>query len=82
MPQSKRTYVLPDATVERFERKVPAGSRSAVLAHLIDDWLEEERLRGLRQEIAEGCHDMADVYLELEADFHPLEEEVHRGIPE
>jgi len=30
----------------------------------------------LRQEIVQGCQDMAEVYLEVEREYHPLVEEV------
>jgi len=34
----------------------------------------------LRQEIVGGCREMADVYLAVEREYHPLEEEVHRAL--
>jgi hypothetical protein len=80
MRLKKRTYALPLETIARFEERVEAGRRSAVVAHLLRDWLaEQERLR-LRQEIIKGCRDMADLYLEIEREYHPLEEEVHRAL--
>jgi nitrate/TMAO reductase-like tetraheme cytochrome c subunit len=39
-------------------------------------WLDEQRREQLRREIIEGCHEMADVYLEIEQEYHPLEKEV------
>jgi hypothetical protein len=80
MRLKKRTYALPLETVARFEERVEAGRRSSVVAGLLRDWLaEQERLR-LRQEIIEGCRDMANLYLEIEREYHPLEEEVHRAV--
>ena len=32
----------------------------------------------LRRDIIEGCREMADVHLETEREYHPLEEEVER----
>ena len=33
----------------------------------------------IRQLIIEGCEDMAEIYLEMEKEFHPLEEEAAIG---
>jgi hypothetical protein len=30
--------------------------------------------------VIEGCREMADIYLEVEREYHPLEEEVHRAL--
>jgi hypothetical protein len=82
MGLTKRTYALPSDTVSKFEESIPSGQRSAVVAQLLRDWLaEKERLR-LRQEIIEGCRDMAEIYLQVEKEFHPLEEEVARAFGE
>jgi len=42
----------------------------------------QAELARLREEIAEGCRDMCDVLLEIEREFHPLEEEVERKNPD
>lgn len=76
----KRTYVLPDETVSAFEREVEPGRRSATVAVLIREWLEEARRRRLREEIVDGLADMAGEYLVVEREYHPLEEEVERGL--
>jgi hypothetical protein len=34
----------------------------------------------LRQEIIRGCREMAEVYLAIEKEYHPLEEEVHKAL--
>jgi hypothetical protein len=80
MHLSKRTYSLPGPTLESFEQVVPAGERSALVAALLKEWLERRRRDQLRRRIAEGCKDMAEVYLDIERAFHPLEEEVHRAL--
>lgn len=58
----------------------PAEFRKA-RARLIDE-LESatagQKREQLRAEIAEGCREMRDVYLEIEKEYHPLEEEVER----
>jgi hypothetical protein len=75
MPLLKRTYSLPRETLENFENAVVSGERSAVVARLLRQWLDLRERERLRREVIEGCHDMAEVYLSLERDFHPLEEE-------
>ncbi len=74
----KRTYALPPETVERFESTVAAGKRSSVIAQVVNDWLDEQQREKLRADIAEGCREMWDVYLEVEKEYAPLDEEVMR----
>ena len=78
MGLTKRTYSLPPETVERFEQSVAAGRRSAVVSRLVNDWLDEQQREQLRADVIEGCREMWDVYLEIEKEYHPLEEEVER----
>ena len=73
----KRTYVLPPDTLEQFEQEVSSGKRSAVIAELLREWLDKRRRDRLRREVLEGCREMMDVYLEVEQEYHPLDEEVH-----
>ena len=80
MGMIKRTYALPPDTLNQFERAVPSGKRSPTLAQVLRDWLERRQRSQLRREVIEGCRAMADVYLHLERDFHPLDEEVDRAI--
>ena len=76
----KRTYALPPDILQQFEQTVAAGKRSAVIAGLLHEWLDQQRQERLRRDVIEGCHEMADVYLEIEREYHPLEEEVHRAL--
>ena len=76
----KRTYVLPPDILQQFEQAVAAGKRSAVIAELLHEWLDKQRQEQLRRDVIEGCREMANVYLEIEREYHPLEEEVHRGL--
>jgi len=78
MRLQKRTYALPPETVREFDEVVQPGRRSSVLANLMQTWLDERRRARLREAVIEGCQDMADTYLEIERDYHPLEEEVQR----
>jgi metal-responsive CopG/Arc/MetJ family transcriptional regulator len=76
----KRTYVLPQETVAQFEQVVPARQRSATIDNLLREWLDRQRRERLRQEVIAGCEAMAEIYLAIEREYHPLEEEVHRGL--
>jgi metal-responsive CopG/Arc/MetJ family transcriptional regulator len=76
----KRTYALPHETLEQFEQAVTPGKRSAIVAQVLRDWLDKQRQEQLRHEVIEGCREMADVYLEIEQEYHPLEEEVARAL--
>ncbi len=80
MTLQKRTYTLPADTLQQFEQVVIPGKRSAIIDTLMREWLDNQRRERLRQEIIEGCEAMADVYLAIEREFHPLEEEVHRAL--
>jgi len=80
MQSLKRTYTLPADTLQRFEQAVVPGRRSATIDELLREWLDRQRRERLRQEVIEGCQAMADVYLAIERDYHPLEEEVHRAL--
>ena len=74
----KRTYALPPETVGSFEKSVPKGKRSAVLAALMQEWLRERERVRLRKEIVRGCEEMRAEYLALEGEFHSVEEEADR----
>jgi hypothetical protein len=76
----KRTYTLPPDTVTHFEHTVAAGERSALVGLLLRQWLENREREQRRQAIIEGCREMAEVYREIESEYHPLEEEVQRAL--
>ncbi|NCO34691.1 MAG: hypothetical protein AUJ92_00815 [Armatimonadetes bacterium CG2_30_59_28] len=80
MRLQKRTYALPPDTLEQFEQTVAAGKRSMVIAQILQEWLEEKRREQLRQDVIEGCQVMADVMLEIQQEFEPLDMEVWRAI--
>jgi metal-responsive CopG/Arc/MetJ family transcriptional regulator len=46
----RRTYALPRDTVEEFERAVARGQRSAVIAELMRELLQE-----IRRRVPVGC---------------------------
>ena len=76
MALTKRTYTLTPETLKRFEQTVRPGERSAMIGELIERWLAEKEKAELRRLVIEGCRDMADEMLRIEAEFHPLEEEI------
>jgi len=76
----KRTYTLPPDILRQFEQTVAMGKRSSVITELLREWLDKQRQERLRREVIEGCREMADVYLEIEQEYHPLEEEMHRAL--
>lgn len=76
---AKRTYSLPPDVVKDFEVAVPPGRRSAFVAGLLADWLEERRRSALREDIIACCKDMRDVLLETGREYYSLEEEVASG---
>jgi hypothetical protein len=80
MTTVKRTYSLPAELVRQFEERVASRKRSATLARVLGNWLEAEERRRLRAEIEEGLRDMAEEYLAIEREWHPLEEEVDRAL--
>jgi hypothetical protein len=61
----KRTYTLSAATSDQFESLVPAGQRSHVIEGLLQRELEEMRRQRLRDLVAQGLAEMADVNAEL-----------------
>ena len=79
MQTQKRTYALPQGTVEKFEQAVGSGQRSATLARLIENWLKQQQEAALERDIIEGCREMAAVYLEIQREFDPLDTEVTRA---
>ena len=78
MGSRKRTYVLPPDLLEKFEKEVEPGRRSAVITELLSRWLDERQQ--LRAHVIEGCHEMAEVMLEIERELQPLDEEIDRAL--
>jgi len=80
MGSVKRTYVLPPDLLEKFEEEVEPGRRSAVISELLRQWLDERRRQRLRTQVIEGCREMAEVMLQIEREFRPLDEEIDRAL--
>jgi len=77
---TKRTYTLPAEILAPFVHAVPAGNRSALVSGLLSQWLEAQSREQLRRDIIESGYEMAELYLETEREWHPLEEEVQRAL--
>ena len=77
---AKRTYVLPPEAVVRFGTAVRPGRRSANVTELMQAWLDEQEREALRQNIIEGCREVADVYLDAAQEWQPLDEEADRAL--
>lgn len=74
----KKTYSLPKFLVHKFENIAQKRERSNVISMLIEKWIEEKEKEKLRRQIISGCKEMSSVYLEIEREYHPLEEEAER----
>jgi hypothetical protein len=78
MSLSKRTYSLPSQLVSRFEHRLTPPERSAIVAKLIENWLDESDRNDLRREVIEGCQEMKELYLEIDRDWDRAASEVWR----
>ena len=74
----KRTFAIPSEVIGSFEQTVSPKERDLVVSKLLQLWLAEQKQ--LRREIIEGCQEMAEIYLQTEREYHPLEEEVQRDL--
>jgi hypothetical protein len=54
MALTERTHALPTEVLTPFEQAVSAGKRSALIAGLLGEWLEEQRREQLRRGSAEA----------------------------
>jgi hypothetical protein len=75
---AKRTYSLPPDVVQRFEKRLAPGDRSAFVASLIQGWLDETEREQLRRRVIEGCKEMSAVNQDLAQEWDPATEEVWR----
>ena len=80
MKLQKRTYALPIDTISKFEQSVDSGKRSAVLAGLIDQYIEGCQRAALRKDLEEGCREMWDVYLETALEWEQADDTLHETV--
>ncbi len=74
------TFAFPDDLAARLETVVPPRQRNAFVAKAVREQLEALQRERLRAEMEECAREMYDEILQIEAEFHPLEEELHRQV--
>ena len=81
---TKRTYILEDELLKKFESLVPQGKRGAWINETIAKRLEEERVAELRRRMDEFYNDKEsmELYAEIERDWAPLSDELWAQLPE
>jgi hypothetical protein len=81
MQMSRRfTFAFPADLAGRLETAVPPRQRNAFVANAVRAQLEALERERLRADMEECAREMYDEILQIEAEFHPLEEELHRQI--
>jgi len=80
MELTKRTFALPPSTVSRFEQEVEAGNRDEIVTQRIEDYLETRRIGALREDIAEGCREMWDVYRDTAREWESEDDRLLRSV--
>jgi hypothetical protein len=80
MNTAKRTYALPSNTLQRFEREIAPGKRSAKVAELIELWIADRERDAIRGAIVEGCREMNEIYLANAGAWEDADDELWRGI--
>jgi hypothetical protein len=74
------TFGFPPEIAARLEAAVPRRQRNAFVAKAILAQLESLEKEQLRADMEECAREMYDEIVQIEADFHPLEEEIHRQL--
>lgn len=81
MSTSRRmTVAFSEATQTLLEKLVPAGRRTEFVDRVVREALQRVEREKLRVEMAECATEMYDEIIAIEADFAPLEEEVHEQV--
>ena len=81
---TKRTYILEDELLKKFEQLVPQGKRGAWINEAIAQRLEEERKAELRRRMDEFFDDeeSLELYAQIDAECAPAADEVWAQLPE
>ena len=74
------TFTFPADLAAHMETAVPPRQRNAFVAKAVREQLEAVQREKLRAEMEECAREMYDEILQIEAEFHPLEEELHRQV--
>jgi hypothetical protein len=76
-----KNFQLPKEILDAFELEVDEREKQGELvASLIEKWLDEQARAALKAQVIEGCKYMSETALEVERDFNPMDEELHRAI--
>ena len=76
----RMTIAFSDETKQLMEALVPPGQRTDFVNRAVRSALRRLSREQFRREMAECAVEMYDEIMALDADFTPLEEEVHRQI--
>lgn len=81
---TKRTYLMEDQLLQKFEKLVPQGKRGAWVNKAITRQLEEERVAELRQRMDEFFDDEENqkLYADIERECAPAADEVWAQLPD
>ena len=81
---TKRTYILEDELLKKFEGLVPQGKRGAWINEAIARRLEEERVAELRRRIDEFLDDEESqkLYAHIERECAPAANEIWAQLPD
>jgi hypothetical protein len=81
VPTGRRfTFALPVDLAARLEAAVPSRQRNAFVEKAVRAQLRLLEREQLRAEMEECAKEMYDEILRIEAEFHPLENELHRQL--
>lgn len=81
MSASRRfTFALSPELAARLDAAVPPRQRNAFVARAIHSQIEALERERLRAEMEECAREMYDEIRSIEAEFRPLEEELHRAL--
>lgn len=76
----RMTIAFSEETRELMEQLLPAGRRTDFVDNAVREALRRLAQEKLRAEMAECAREMYDEIQEIQRDFAPLEEEVHRPV--
>jgi hypothetical protein len=76
----RMTIGFREETRQMLERLVPTGDRTEFVNQAVLAALRELQQDRLEEDMAECAREMYDEIMRIEAEFRPLEEELHRGV--
>lgn len=76
----RMTIGFREETRRLLEGLVPAGERTEFVDQAVRQALRQLQQDRLERDMAACAREMYDELMQIEADFRPLEEELHRGV--